>query len=1577
MALAAIGGNDTYDGTEKSVSGITMTVNGKEYTITDGTQPTSFKYNNVSFNISGVSASAKGTDAGTYPANITGEVVITDAAGNDVTSQFAISTTNASLVIGKRTVTMTSASDTKEYDGKALTNDTVTATGFVSGEGATYIVTGSQTNVGKSENKFTYTLTEGTKAENYEISKAEGILEVTDRENKFEVTVKANSSLDNTYDGIEKSVSGFETLNFTIDGVTFTVSGLTAEATRTDAGSTAVNVTGAPVVTDAEGIDVTAQFTVKTVDGELRIEKRAVTMTSASDEKEYDGNPLTNDTVTATGFVSGEGAEYTVTGEQTYAGSSANTFTYKLTEGTKAENYTITTKEGTLTVKDRDTKYEITVEANSDEFKYDGTEKSVSGLKSTEFMVNGHKYTVSGLTAEAKATDAGSYTVEVTGTAVVKDSSGVDVTKQFAVNEKDGTLEITRREITLTSATASKPFDGGPLTNDKITVSGDGFAKGESATYIVTGSQTAIGSSENTFKFSLDGENFYGIVNKLAIGNYIVTSAFGTLTVTAPVDTAKYAITVVANSAEFDYNATPHSVSGAYVAGCEGLTFTLDGITYTVSGYEATGRTETDAGNYTVNVTGTPKVVNQDGLDVTKAFVISTKDGTLKINPKAVTMTSASASKAYDKTPLTKDEVTATGFIGDDGATYIVTGSQTLVGTSGNKFTYELKEGTKAENYAIRTVEGELTVTDDTAPENVIVKTAGDETYALGETVTFEIKVTNIYAVAKNITITEQEGVTITGPAEFENVAPGMTVTTTATYKVTEEDIKAGTFKNTAKANFGDVEFPGDKEIDIEDPKPALTVNKVTTSTPTNGTAYALGETITYKITVTNTGNVTLTGVVVEDELTKDSWTVEEALAPGAAKEFTAEYVVTEADIIAGKVVNTATAASTVPGTEVTPDTEENPTVEPDGKLTIVKVATSTPANGTAYALGETITYKITVTNTGNLTITDITVTDDLTAESWPVDSLAPGASEEFETSYTVAEADVMAGHVLNVATATGTSPDPDKPTPEVEPGEEDEPVETKDAKLFAEKKLITVNGEKAENVVDVKLGDKLGYTIEIVNNGNVTISAIEVNDPLTGDNWTIDALAPGKSTTFTTKEYIVTEQDILAGQVLNTATAKGTDPEGKPVEETPSVTTETEEPDGSAVVNKTTTSTPADGKAYVLGETITYEISVTNTGNVTLTDITVTDELTGNTFNVNSLAPGRTSEIFKDSYTVTEKDILAGSVVNTATAKGTSPDPDKPEPEVTPGKEEDETDKPNPHITITKEVVNTPENGTAYKVGEVIKYSIRVVNDGNLTLKDIVVSDPLTGDTWNIAELAPDAEKTFNAEYTVTEADAENGKVDADGNETFSVVNTVTATGTSPDPDKPNPEVDPGEVETPVEPLYTLTIHYQYTDGRTAAPDYVDKLHAGELFGPVYTPEIAGYTPDYAFIRSNEYGMPAQDVEITVVFTAIPAPPPPATIVDPVPTPTPTPTPPGGGAVEENEQGEVVIVPVVDPEVPLADTDLGHRCCILHFLIMVVAMIVLAFHTKKKKDHREEIAKLREELDARMIAKGLDVELE
>ena len=189
---------------------------------------------------------------------------------------YAITISYAKLNVAQRPVTLTSASGSKEYDGKPLTNHKVTVgeaardTGWVDGQGATYSFTGSQKIVGSSENTFECIPNEGTNLDNYQINKTYGTLTVTDRSEKHQITLTPNSK-SMTYDGTEKSVSGFETLEFQINGQTFYVSGVEASATGTDAGEYPVTKSGQAVVTDAEGNDVTDQFIVNIDDAKLTI----------------------------------------------------------------------------------------------------------------------------------------------------------------------------------------------------------------------------------------------------------------------------------------------------------------------------------------------------------------------------------------------------------------------------------------------------------------------------------------------------------------------------------------------------------------------------------------------------------------------------------------------------------------------------------------------------------------------------------------------------------------------------------------------------------------------------------------------------------------------------------------------------------------------------------------------------------------------------------------------------------------------------------------------------------------------------------------------------------------------------------------------------------------------------------------------------------------------------------------------------------------------------------------------------------------------------------------------------------
>ncbi len=704
IEVEANSGEFIYDGTEKVVSGfktLTFTVDGKTYTV------------------SGLTASGKGTDAGHYSVTVSGTPVVLDNAQNDVSAQFAVSVKHGEIAIAKRTVTLTSATDSKEYDGKPLQNNkiTVTGDGFADGEGAAYTVTGIQTLPGSSENRFTFALNANTERDNYTITVNYGTLTVTDRIAKYEITLHVNSG-EYLYDGKEKTVSGFKNTEFEVGGEHFTVTGITASVSKTNAGTYPVEITGTPVILDENNNDVTSQFIVHIDHGTLKINKRSLTLVSAKDSKFYDGTPLTNSTISiiGAGFADNEGATYQVTGSQLLPGESDNTFTYTLNANTNPDNYVITTAFSKLIVFSAQAKFEILVIANSGEFKYDGTEKTVTGFTTLDFTVGGVKYTVEGIRAEAKGTDAGYYPVTVIGDAIVRDAHGNNVTDQFAVDYRQGTMQITRRNVTLTSGDAEKVYDGMPLTEDTVTVGGDGFAAGEGAVYDVTGERVLPGTSTNHFTYTLNAGT--------KADNYNITRLYGNLTVNNR--GAKYEITVKAKSNEVLYDGNEHVINEL-----EKTVFTVDGSVYTVSGLNVEG-VGTDAGEYTVRVWGTPVVSDSAGNDVTAQFTVHTDNGKLIINRRNVTVVSADAQKQYDGKPLTNHKISVTegAFVGTEGLIYTVTGAQTLIGSSPNTFSYAAKANTKLNNYVITVKYGELSVLDRTQKyEITLVANSGEFTY--------------------------------------------------------------------------------------------------------------------------------------------------------------------------------------------------------------------------------------------------------------------------------------------------------------------------------------------------------------------------------------------------------------------------------------------------------------------------------------------------------------------------------------------------------------------------------------------------------------------------------------------------------------------------------------------------------------------------------------------------------------------------------------------------------------------------------------------------------------------------------
>ncbi len=148
-----------------------------------------------------------------------------------------------------------------------------------------------------------------------------------------------------------------------------------------------------------------------------------------------------------------------------------------------------------------------------------------------------------------------------------------------------------------------------------------------------------------------------------------------------------------------------------------------------------------------------------------------------------------------------------------------------------------------------------------------------------------------------------------------------------------------------------------------------------------------------------------------------------------------------------------------------------------------------------------------------------------------------------------------------------------------------------------------------------------------------------------------------------------------------------------------------------SPSIDKTTTTSTYSA----VGGTITYDLAVTNNGNVTLTDVTINDALAGLSAisctggPITSLAPGATVDDCTATYTVTQADLDAGSVTNSSSASGTAPDSST----VTSGTSTVTVDATqSPSLLIDK----TTTTSTYSAVGDTITYDFAVTNNGNVT---------------------------------------------------------------------------------------------------------------------------------------------------------------------------------------------------------------------------------------------------------------------
>ncbi len=674
--------------------------------------------------------------------------------------------------------------------------------------------------------------------------------------------------------------------------------------------------------------------------------------------------------------------------------------------------------------------------------------------------------------------------------------------------------------------------------------------------------------------------------------------------------------------------------------------------------------------------------------------------------------------------------------------------------------------------------------------KEIVANTITDPT-ELDQTITYSFAVTNTGNTRLRDVVVVDPRLGSNSPLAIGTLDLDETKTVTATYAVTQQDIDNGEVLNSAFAqgtygppdNADEIDSPPDDEqIDLyQDPR--LTLSKVATTVPA---APRAGDSVTWTVTATNTGNVTLHKLVLSDDvspLVQITPASHAEVGPGNSVSFTVTAPLTQDHINAGAVQNQAIVDFETPDEEEQPpvpsddpgtDDPDDPTVTPLNRLAGISLAkamiTSMPA---LVVEGTALKYSFTITNTGNVPLAALElveglspfVLDDPTALAGV--TLQPqnkagtqtGTQIVVEGSYALTQDEIDDGFVTNEATATGT------PTHgPADPVSDDDEVTTSLKRTPAIALTKSVVGRSGDTLPVP--GDIVTYAFAVSNTGNVALTGVSIAESLEGvtlSGGPIAVLEPGAIDTDTfTATYPLTQADIDRGYVGNSAEASGVGPgpDGpETVTDDSQVRHDLETAAGITIVKS---AEPALSEPPQPDDEIVYSFVVTNTGNVTLTDVEVADLLAGldmPTATIAELLPGADEAVtLTGTYLLKQSDIQTGKVVNAASVTGTPPSGppvEAPSNEVTVPLEQ------VPGIAIVKSETSDIQDPT--QVGEEIAYSFVVKNTGNLELTGVTIADPLLGSipAFVIGALAPGAERTVGPiAYPVTAGDIAAGEV-------------------------------------------------------------------------------------------------------------------------------------------------------------------------------------------------------------------------
>lgn len=545
--------------------------------------------------------------------------------------------------------------------------------------------------------------------------------------------------------------------------------------------------------------------------------------------------------------------------------------------------------------------------------------------------------------------------------------------------------------------------------------------------------------------------------------------------------------------------------------------------------------------------------------------------------------------------------------------------------------------------------------------------------FVQGDTVLFELSITNFSECEVSSIRLYDPLVFGTAPVAIiyalQAASTGMnSYSITVPYTITEQDALNGIVLNEAYAAI-----PGWGVLTASETAPCgiwgeewdgMTLTKKVINEPASG-YFKVNDTIQYTLTLENPSDHTYYNVVVYDLYSTGPIGTFPQVSPGQTYEMTFDYPVQPYHM--GTMINNYGYVFVGADLHTYSNTVTSKVEDPVEPLpTIIKEVISTPANGVYYTEGEMVEYLFTVTNTANKDLAVYSVWDlkNNPAMSPQGINLTVGDTATYSFMYEVTEQDCINGTIENTGVLfyKYDAEDPDATVPSNAVIVPTGFVDTGYVNVYK-----MVNSVPGNGMFFVE-GDTIEFLVAVTNGTPYAVTNVCVYDSIFMKAPEYIAKMESLDTVVYTFDYTVTEMDCIMGKVYNVATANYIDPNlGMVVVSSNEVSAdcgifgmEWEDSFLNALdVVKTETSTPANGKYYKEGEMITYSITVTNTGDIDLTDVITYDSkatLYGGEIGYAETLHVGESRTYTFSWVVTASDVKRGYVMNNAMSTGFDP---------------------------------------------------------------------------------------------------------------------------------------------------------------------------------------------------------------------------------------------------------------------------------------------------------------------------------